>query len=282
MLSLACAALAQHCINSYCQFLSDCGSGCNTCEPGNGVCSGDWHQHVPHSHVPHSHHPKPPHAHHPAPHSHAPGGRWPTFASAAELSASPWGAYYSAVYGSLPKSYPLDVGSNWLLHDGALIKAKVQGVPAATSCPSAELDRYTTNNMYQPPLVSWIWHAYPFAPLAANSFVEVQHEADPFGDEHYGMWLVYAPGSGIYFNLGTTISFAEHQDAYAHFNAHDNEAMSRAASAAGYDSVQVRTCGGMDLAASAPLTACCCSPRAAFDVCSYAVPCARRPRQLSM
>ena len=127
---------------------------------------------------------------------------WPVFASAAALSASPWGAYYQAVYGSLPTSYPLDIGANWLLHDGAMIKARVPNVPVATSCPSKELDHYSTNNMYQPPLVSWIWHAYPYAALAANSWVEVTHEADPFGDEHHGMWLVYAPGSGIYFNTG--------------------------------------------------------------------------------
>ena len=67
------------------------------------------------------------------------------------------------------------------------------------------------------------------------------HEADPFGDEHVGMWLVYAPGSGIYFNLGTTISFAEHQDAYDHFNipagVDQNEAMSRAVGLTGVQHV---------------------------------------------
>ena len=170
------ALLAQHCINSYCSTISDCGSGCNSCS--GGVCSASWHQHRPHSHNPHHHQPHGhnPHSHHPAPHSHAPqpGGAWPTFQSAQDLGASPWGAYYTAVYGGLPTSYPLYVGSNWLLHDGALIKAKVPDVPAATTCPSKQLDRYTTNNMYQPPLVSWIWHAYPYSALAANSWVEVR------------------------------------------------------------------------------------------------------------
>jgi hypothetical protein len=56
------------------------------------------------------------------------------------------------------------------------------------------------------------------------------------------MWLIYAPGAGIYFDTGVTISFAEHQDAYTHFNvpsgSNMNEAMSKAAAAAGYDSVQ--------------------------------------------
>ena len=68
----------------------------------------------------------------------------------------------------------------------------------ASECPLKEKDRYSTNDMYQPPLVSWIWHAYPYSALASHAWVEVLHEADPFGDEHHGMWLVYAPGSGIF------------------------------------------------------------------------------------
>ena len=59
------------------------------------------------------------------------------------------------------------------------------------------------------------------------------HERDPFGDEHNGAWYLYAKGSGVWYNIGKTISFPEHADAYAHFNAFDNEAMSRAAAAAG-------------------------------------------------
>ena len=56
------------------------------------------------------------------------------------------------------------------------------------------------------------------------------------------MWLLYAPGSGIYFDIGNTISFAEHTDAYTYFNLQGvpdyNSAMSAAAAAQGYDSVQ--------------------------------------------
>ena len=150
----------------------------------------------------HSHHP---HAHHPHAHQPGPGTTctWPVFASRDALQANPWGAYYAAVYGALPTNdaYPLDVSANWLLHDGALIKARVQTCKAS-ECPLKEKDRYSTNDMYQPPLVSWIWHAYPYSALASHAWVEVLHEADPFGDEHHGMWLVYAPGSGIYFNTG--------------------------------------------------------------------------------
>ena len=83
--------------------------------------------------------------------------------------------------------------------------------------------------------------AYPYKQHADNEWVEVLHEADPFGDEHYGMWMVYAPGSGIYFNLGKTIAFDEHVDAYVHFGVSKgdlNEQLSKAAAASGYDSIQ--------------------------------------------
>lgn len=58
------------------------------------------------------------------------------------------------------------------------------------------------------------------------------------------MWFQYAPGSGIYFNLGKTISFAEHADGYSFFQISNpphgdwNGAMCQAAAAAGYDSLQ--------------------------------------------
>merc|ERR1719421_1665814 len=95
--------------------------------------------------------------------------------------------------------------------------------------------------MYAPPFTSWVWHPYPWAALTANSWQEVLHQSDPFGDEHFGAWLIYAPGSGIYFNLGVTKAFPEHIDAYKYFGVtagNLNEEMSKAAVAKGFDSVQ--------------------------------------------
>jgi hypothetical protein len=97
------------------------------------------------------------------------------------------------------------------------------------------------NDQYQPRMVSWIWHQYPYKELTAHSWVEVFHQADPFGDEHYGAWFMYTPGSGIYFNTGKTIAFQEHQDSYAHFSVHSgdrNEELCKAATSQGYDSIQ--------------------------------------------
>jgi len=170
---------------------------------------------------------------------------WPEFKSAAELEADPWGTYYGAVYGELPSSYPLKVMDNWMIYKQVLISSKVVDIPSdALDCPTAnppEGLRYNVNNMYSPPFLSWTWHPYPYAELAANAWVEVLHEADPFGDEHFGAWFNYAPGSGMFFNVGRTISFAEHNDGYDHFSITTgdyNEEMSKAAASQGYDSIQ--------------------------------------------
>ena len=79
----------------------------------------------------------------------------------------------------------------------------------------------------------------PYEGFASNSIVEVSHHKDPFGDEHHGMWFVYAKGSGVFLDLGKTKVFKEHQDAYAFFKTGgSNEQMCQAAAAQGYDSVQ--------------------------------------------
>ena len=142
---------ANHCVPGSCV-------GRVICCPGHGVncpCCASAHHHSPHAHNPHGHNP---HGHNP--HAHTPKpGVWPSFATAAALSASPWATYYTTVYGTTPPAaaFPLHVSATWLLYDGALIKAKVSGLPMSSTCPDNELDRYTANDLYQPPLVSWIW-----------------------------------------------------------------------------------------------------------------------------
>jgi hypothetical protein len=150
------------------------------------------------------------------------------------------------VYGELPSNdaFPLSVGQTWMLYNNALIQSRVQKLPLTSTCPSQECGMYSENNFYQPTSVSWIWHSYPYTAVSPNTWAEVIHEQDPFGDEGNGAWFMYARGSGIWFNTGATIVFNEHNDAYAHFQVRNpadgqwNSAMSRAAAKAGYDSVQ--------------------------------------------
>ena len=73
---------------------------------------------------------------------------------------------------------------------------------------------------------------------SALDIVLLPRRAHRFGDEHYGAWFLHAKGSGVWYNIGKSITFADHGDAYNHFNAHDNEAMCRAAAAAGFDTIQ--------------------------------------------
>jgi len=53
---------------------------------------------------------------------------------------------------------------------------------------------------------------YPF--FADNEWIEVLHQKDPWHDEAQGMWLLYAKGSGIWFNVGKSLRVADHSDAY--------------------------------------------------------------------
>ena len=100
--------------------------------------------------------------------------------------------------------------------------------------------------MYAPPRTNWIWHPPPYQELIGrNGWIEVFHLADPFGDEHHGLWFLYAKGSGFWYpgyTLGKTITFENHDNAYTHFNISSNvdrnQAMSLAAAKAGYSTVQ--------------------------------------------
>lgn len=150
------------------------------------------------------------------------------------------------VYGSVPQAasaYPMCMGDFWMFYDDVLKSAGVANVPASVgTCPTnkgqTEGQHYAQNNNLSPPHVSWSWHPIPFKALASNTWVEVVHRKDPWGDEHYGAWFFYAKGSGMWFNLGKTISFPDHSYAYSKLHAHGNEDMCKKAAAAGYVSLQ--------------------------------------------
>merc|ERR1719181_2757581 len=64
---------------------------------------------------------------------------------------------------------------------------------------------------------------------------------DPFGDEHFGCWFLYAYGSGAYFWTGKTKTWPDHGEAMKELKTHGNENMCKAADKAGYDSIQFIT-----------------------------------------
>ena len=177
-------------------------------------------------------------------------GGWPLFLSLAHMSA-PWKAYFMSVYGSLPtQSYPLCTGDLWMLYTSGLTTALVHDLPDQISrCPRdegvIEGQLYENNSKLSPPNTMWTWHPRPdgFAAVVADTWVEVLHKGG-IDDEHVGAWFLSARGSGIWFNVGRTVAFDDHADAWAYFGVEGlerdarNEAMCANASAVGYDSIQ--------------------------------------------
>lgn len=174
-------------------------------------------------------------------------GGWPLFNSEQELkNEGRWLAYMTQVYWVVPPfKYPFCVGDLMIFYDDKIDQNGVMIPPIAGDCPphgAPEGRRYRRNNYYQRAGVSFSWHAPPYTALPSHTWAEVTHAADPFGDEHYGMWLLWTPGSGIWLDLGNSIAFSEHSDAFKHFGIQNttfaNEEMSQSAASAGYDSIQ--------------------------------------------
>ena len=176
-------------------------------------------------------------------------GGWPQFSDAAAVTASPWAKYFDTVYGGVPQDgYPMCMGDFWMFYNSELRSAGVSDAPKSVGeCPDPkhEGERYDVNNNLSPAGVSWNWHPPPRKAFSDNTWVEVIH-TQVTSDEKNGAWFYYAKGSGMWFNLGKTISFPDHAEAYAHFHVHNvaanggpvNEHMCVAAAKAGYDSIQ--------------------------------------------
>ena len=180
-----------------------------------------------------------------------PGGKcsggWPSYASSAELSASPWGAYFTKIYGAAPPDgadYPFCIGNLWVLYSDTIAKLGIKTPKSVGTCPTnggkTEGQVYNVNNNFSPQNMIWIWHPYPRVAFKDKTWVEVIHMGSKGGlsDEHVGSWFFYAKGSGMWFNIGKTITFIDHGDAYKHFGAHNNEDMCGKGAKAGFDSIQ--------------------------------------------
>ena len=178
---------------------------------------------------------------------HAPPSNWPVFASKAALQASPWAKYLNSLYGELPSTYPLKLPDFWCFYVDKMSAAGVTAIPSVGQCPTSagapDGQRYDENNAYSSKDLTWAWH--PLSSPVFNGFgsdvvVEVSHRKDPFGDEHHGMWFVYAKGSGVFLDLGKTKIFQDHDEANSFFDCKGcgNEDMCQAAAAHGYDTIQ--------------------------------------------
>ena len=95
------------------------------------------------------------------------------------------------------------------------------------------------------PLVAWFYRPPPFTAVPSDGWAEITHCGGSAFEAH-ASWYYVVRGSGIYVNVGSTISFRGHADAVQHFlgltytedRAPISTRLPEAARAAGYDSIQ--------------------------------------------
>lgn len=147
----------------------------------------------------------------------------PVFDSLESLKSSPWSKYLLSVYDELPTEFPLDMGSFSVFHTDKLKDAGINlhfNYLYYLLCPSTEGALYRNMSLnHDAENTMWVYHEPPYKPFADNSLVEVAHCSGSLEatKETSIMWFYAAKGSGIYFNIGKTISFKDHLDAVTHF-----------------------------------------------------------------
>jgi len=213
---------------------------------------------------------------------------YPRFQSVDELKSSPWAGHILKVYGELPSSgYPIcmfDFG--WLPPSTDMdalglvpIAEKAGGKPSGWQLPTwlqnivsqfspgvayrYKKGEYVNGDLYGGfggYIIYRDWYLFHLTP--ANAWVEISHMAGNFfSHETEAMWFTRSRGSGIWFNVGTTIAFDTHSDGFNHMlngtgdckrpsPAHTSDpmaagavfenALSKCARSKGFDSVQFR------------------------------------------
>mmetsp|Transcript_85127 Transcript_85127/g.150567 ORF Transcript_85127/g.150567 Transcript_85127/m.150567 type:complete len:465 (-) Transcript_85127:278-1672(-) len=188
---------------------------------------------------------------------------WPRFESKAELQANlPWRNYFMQVYGVVPNDgYPICTFGFWSINITAFTAAglSTQFVPI-TDRILPQLYFWEQGQLFQNRAVgfdgnelNWIngyaiFHSYRLRQYtASNTWIEVTHTGSGATGEDVGMWLFYAPGSGVWYNTGNLIAFATHEEASwalcgqhcsTHFNASCDNMIAQCGRDQGYDTVQ--------------------------------------------
>lgn len=156
--------------------------------------------------------------------------KFPIFSNKQELEKSIWSKYFIHIYGEIPDSdYPIDLNTFWILYTNILEKYNIllsdqciKDKNCYRICPKDNGDLYSTMS-YNDDMNNtiWIYHKPPFKAFSDNSIVEIMHTSGGYlGQkivESSGSWMYYAKGSGIYFNIGKTISFVDHSESVKYF-----------------------------------------------------------------
>ena len=151
----------------------------------------------------------------------------PVFQNKKDLNrCSSWKKYLQLVYGKTLKGMPFPYNAYsrlWMLYTNYLKQCGLELILKSTrhTCPTEKGDIFHNMSIYHDyPETIWVYHPRPFQRIKQNTYVEVIHVSDGLSsvhESHNNYWMYYAPGSGIWFNVGKTISFSTHTDAATHF-----------------------------------------------------------------
>ena len=132
---------------------------------------------------------------------------WPRFDNSTSLRGSKWAIYFTAVYGSLPTSFPVCVYDLWSINPTAYAAAGLTGSRELKKGP--QLKELKEGDFYVGAEGYSIYHGQ-WKPVPNNTWVEVAHAVFP--TEITGAWVWTLRGSSIWYNVGKTIVFPTPKD----------------------------------------------------------------------
>ena len=145
-------------------------------------------------------------------------------ADMSQLDTTPWGKYIDLVYGKdtfQDTDFPIDPSSFLILYTDYLEQCGIPFEKYNLSCPDKTVYNKLLYNMsreHDPPHSVWLTKPDSYqkkSAIPAHTYVEVTHciDAEVLENEKCGSWMYLAKGSGIYFCVGNTIAFNDHNDA---------------------------------------------------------------------
>jgi len=152
---------------------------------------------------------------------------WPRFETYDDLTASPWAQYFLQQYGGLPSKYPFCVYDLWYINGYLPAYASLGLKPDPKKASHGNKLNHTfhkgdyeNGDFYETDFGLMIYHDDQ-AVVKNNTWIEIEHALFPY--ESKAMWFTRARGSGIWYNVGRTISFISddgHTAAYDYFEKH--------------------------------------------------------------
>lgn len=147
---------------------------------------------------------------------------FPIYQNQSDYNSSNWKTYIDSVYKNSPSgssNFPLDLSNFSILYKEKLSSAGITVLDKYVYDDFCTLQNNTLNSVMNWGSTAndfyWLRKLPPYKCIPNNTQVEVFHSAgDNFG---WGSWFYAVEGSGIWFDVGTTICFKKHNDAVEFF-----------------------------------------------------------------